>query len=90
MATYPLIPYLIGVMADSVIYAWLFNNCGGSALILTILHAVSNTVGPNAGIEQAAVVVLIAAILVAVSGPAHFSRRRSRLVRDEGADILNR
>jgi len=36
---------LIKVLADSVIYTWVYNNTKGSLLLTTILHAASNTAG---------------------------------------------
>lgn len=36
---------IIKVLADAVIYTWLYNNTHGSLLLTTILHAAGNTVG---------------------------------------------
>lgn len=36
---------MVKTMADGVIYAWLYNNTGGSLLLTTILHAAGNTAG---------------------------------------------
>lgn len=80
MATYSIIPYLIEVMADSVIYAWLYNSSGGSAPVVIIFHAIINTVGPNAGTVQTVLVLLLAAIIVAVFGPAHLSRQGKQIL----------
>lgn len=77
MATYPLLPYFIGVVASSVIYTWLYNNSGGSALIVTIFHAVSNAVGPYVGPEQTLVSLLVAAVVVAKCGPTHLSGQKA-------------
>jgi len=89
MATYPLIPYFLGVIAVAVLYTWLYNNSKGSVLIVTIFHAVSNTVGPNAGVEQTEVVLTLATIIVIAFGPTHFSRRGVRITENMRADILN-
>ena len=90
MATYPLIPYFLGVIAAAIVYTWLYNNSKGSVLIVTIFHAASNTVGPNAGVEQTAVILFLAAIIVIAFGPAHFSRRDKRITQNVGVEILNR
>jgi uncharacterized protein len=79
MSTYPLVPYLLKVIAFSVVYTWLFNSTRGSLLFVTIFHAASNTVGPFTGTEQMALAVLLAAILVAACGAAHLSRRGARV-----------
>ncbi|WP_460863018.1 lysostaphin resistance A-like protein [Nocardiopsis coralliicola] len=37
--------FFFGVVADAVILAWLFNRSGGSVLLVTAMHAASNTWG---------------------------------------------
>jgi membrane protease YdiL (CAAX protease family) len=36
---------IVKVLADAVIYAWVYNNTKGSLLLTTILHAAANTAG---------------------------------------------
>jgi membrane protease YdiL (CAAX protease family) len=83
MATYPLIPFFLGTIASAILYTWLYNNSSGSVLIVTIFHAVSNTVGPSAGPEQTFVLILLAIIIVISFGPSHLSRRGKRIVRKD-------
>jgi membrane protease YdiL (CAAX protease family) len=75
MSSYPLLPYLLQVIALAVIYTVLFNSTAGSVLIVTLFHAASNTVGPFVGIEQTIVVSLVAVALVLLLGPANLARR---------------
>lgn len=88
MATYPLIPFFLGTIASAVIYTWLYNNSSGSVLNVTVFHAVSNTVGPNAGVAQASVLILLAMIIVLAFGPVHLSRRGKRIVQYDLAGPL--
>jgi len=87
MSTYPLAPYLLYVVLLSVIYAWMFNSTGGSALILVIFHAGTNTFGNFLGLEQTAVTLVLATLLVLVFGAARL--RRSGGVKAEKPDILS-
>lgn len=36
---------MLKVLADAILYTWLYNNTGGSLLLVTILHAAGNTAG---------------------------------------------
>jgi len=40
-----IVPFLLGVMAASVVMAWLFNRTSGGLLPLPLMHASVNTVG---------------------------------------------
>ena len=82
MSTYPLIPFFLAVVARAVVYTWLFNSTGGSVLMVTIFHAASNTVGTFVPVEALVTAVLAAAIAIGF-GPAHLSRRGSRIVQEE-------
>lgn len=81
MSTYPLLPYAIWFLAQSVLYAWLYNNTGGSLVIAVLLHAIANVVGvfSAAPWATAGVTVAVTVIVVAVFGPAHLSRTGPRL-----------
>ena len=84
MSTYPLGPNFAYVIALTVLYTWLFNSTGGSVLIVTIFHDASNTVG-SFDLAEAAITILLAAIIVIVFGPAHLSRHGERIVEKEGS-----
>ena len=36
------VPFVVAVIASSVFYTWLYNNTGGSLLIIVLYHAASN------------------------------------------------
>jgi membrane protease YdiL (CAAX protease family) len=82
--TEPFAPWLVGVMAGSVIYTWLYNGTAGSLLIMTLHHATVNSVGMQfySGSDQAmtVVVILAAVLLTAVFGPKNLTRE-SRVTR---------
>jgi len=41
----PFGPWLIGITAQSILYAWLYNRAQGSLLLVSLFHAAINTVG---------------------------------------------
>jgi membrane protease YdiL (CAAX protease family) len=41
----PFVLFMIRIVADSILYTWLFNRTGGSLLLTTIFHASGNTAG---------------------------------------------
>lgn len=78
---------MVKVLADALIYTWLYNNTKGSLLLTTILHAASNTAavflpmantlsGEHMDVYIMAIVFLIlTAIAVTITaGPARLSR----------------
>lgn len=83
MSTYPKYLYFIEILAGSVIYAWLFNSTRGSALIVTIYHCFVNTVGTvlNIGrLEQAAVMVFVAVLIIIIFGASNLSRKSKQTI----------
>jgi uncharacterized protein len=79
MSTYPLLPFFVAVLARAVLYSWLYNSTGGSVLIVTIFHAVSNTGFTFVPAEVLVSVVLVAIIVIAF-GPARLSHQSERVV----------
>jgi membrane protease YdiL (CAAX protease family) len=82
--------YGIGIMATTVLFTWLYNNTRGSLLPAFFLHASSNTWTQIFSINSDAtnhflawmmtgVLVLIAIIVVLVSGAENLSRTNSRV-----------
>lgn len=88
MASYPLLPYLLFVVALSVLYAWMYNNTRGSLFLLVLFHASTNSVGHFAGWEHTAVFVLAAVAVAVIFGPEHLSRRHARPTGAPGADAV--
>ncbi len=85
--------FLLKVMAEAVIYTWLYNNTKGSLLLVTLLHAAGNTAGVflpvgstlsgtnlNTLIIQVVLEVLAAVVVVAIAGPARLSRANPKQV----------
>lgn len=73
MSTYPLLPWFVDVMIDSVIYVWLYNFTKGSVFLLVLYHALSNTLGGFAGCSTATASIAIAALLLLIYKPATIS-----------------
>jgi membrane protease YdiL (CAAX protease family) len=77
------LPFLVGVLAMSVIITWIFNATRGSVLPIILLHGAYNTWpdlfamtngNPALGWVGTAISVLLAAIVVLLFGPAHLVR----------------
>ncbi|EFG48835.1 CAAX amino terminal protease family protein [Aerococcus viridans ATCC 11563 = CCUG 4311] len=73
MSTYPLLPWFVDAMMDSVIYVWLYNSIKGSVFLLVLYHALSNTLGGFAGWSTATASIVIAALLLLIYKPATIS-----------------
>ena len=82
--------FMVKVMADAVLYTWLFNNTKGSLLLTTLFHASGNTAGvflpiantvtgSNMGalVLQAVLQVIVAVAVIGVAGPQRLSRTES-------------
>lgn len=72
MSTYPWLPFFLCVVARSVLYTWMYNSTQGSLVIVTLFHAVSNTVGTFVAAEVL-VTGILAALLIVVYGPARLA-----------------
>ena len=88
-----LIPWsdLAYVTVQTVVYAWLFNNTGGSVLLVMLFHTMTNVIGGGffhamfsgadwvrMGWLLVALWCAVALIVVVVSGPEHLSRNRPK------------
>jgi uncharacterized protein len=79
------------VTVQSVVYAWLFNNTGGSVLLVMLFHTMNNVIAGGffdpmfSGTEwvrmgwlEVALWFAVALIVVVVNGPEHLSRKRAK------------
>ena len=89
--TSPFAWFMVRIVADAVVYSWMYNNTKGSLLLVTLLHAASNTAGVflpvantvsggnlNAYLIQVGLEVLAAILVVVAAGPVHLSRTAAR------------
>lgn len=84
------IAYGIGIMAQTVIFTWMYNNTRGSVLLATLLHAASNTWTQIFSINSDATnhflawmmtltLVIVAVIVTITSGAQNLSRTNTRI-----------
>jgi membrane protease YdiL (CAAX protease family) len=84
------IGYGIGIIAQTVIFTWMYNNTRGSVLLATLLHASSNTWTQIFSINSEAtnqflawmmplVLVVIAVVVTLTSGVENLSRTNQRI-----------
>ena len=86
---------IVFVIAQTVVYTWLFNNSRGSVLLAMLMHAMNNTIsgsffGPmfsgadavRQGWLYAALWCAVAVVLVVVYGPQHLSRTHHKQEED--------
>jgi uncharacterized protein len=85
------VPFVVSVVAMSVLCTWMYNSTGGSLLIVVLLHAAANLpltllITPLGGdmtqpfLIFVGLMVLAAATVVGLTGPAHLSRTRTKQV----------
>ncbi len=71
-------PFMVTIVAESVLITWVFNGTRGSVLMASLIHWTGNTCGGMGqmplAIFTAAVMLIAAAVVVLVTGPAHLSR----------------
>lgn len=76
----PIAWFLLKMLAEAVLFTWLYNNTRGSLLLVTLFHAAGNTAGmflPLSGSAYPAAVMLellAAASVIAAAGPQSLSR----------------
>lgn len=93
------------VSVQSVVYAWLFNNTGGSVLLVMLFHTMNNVISGGyfhamfsgadwvrMGWLLVALWCAVAVIVVVVNGPEHLSRKHNRQTPTpaEGASLAPR
>lgn len=93
--TTPVGLFVIKVIAESVLYTWLYNNSRGSLLLVTFFHAASNTGGAflpvatsisgansDVLVIQIVLEILVAGLVVFTQGAARLSRTQPKQVQD--------
>lgn len=88
MSTYPLVLYTVWVVAEAVLYTWVYNSARGSLLVVVLLHGVANVTGAFGSAPWAvtAITLTAAVTVVAVLGPEHLCRTGRRVMLSPGAD----
>jgi len=92
LSLFPL--FMVSTTALSVIITWMYNNTGGSLLLVVLLHATFNLpltilIAPLGSQETLAfllyvgLLVVAAVVVVIWAGPAHISRNRRKQVQEE-------
>jgi uncharacterized protein len=85
------VPFVIAVIASSVMYTWLYNNTGGSLFIVVLFHATSNlpitilispmgSRGAQPFLIYVALMIVAAAAIVIATGAEHLSRTAHRQI----------
>jgi uncharacterized protein len=85
------VPFVVAVIASSVIYTWLYNNTGGSLLIIVLYHAANNlpltvlferlgSQGAQPFLIYVGLNVAAAAAVVIATGAEHLSRTAQRQI----------
>ncbi len=79
MSEYPFLLWLLGTVAETFIYTWLYNSTKGSLLLVALFHITLNTFGVVVSgvsiIALAILYVLVALVLVVTFGGTNLSRR---------------
>ena len=86
------VPFVVAVIASSVFYTWMYNNTGGSLLIVVLFHAASNlpitmSHQPSAAarwhslsLSMSRSLVVAAAAIVIATGAENLSRTAQRQI----------
>lgn len=89
----PPLGFLCLSIADAILFTWLFNNTGGSLLLVYLFHAAQNAgtnvlpVADNGPLFATTIglLMLLAVMVVVAAGPRHLSRAKFRQGLDPGA-----
>lgn len=82
------VAYAVQLVATTILFTWLYNNTRGSVLLAYLMHAAANTwtvffaIDPANQVQTWAltgVTVLLAVVVIAVSGPQNLSRTNARI-----------
>lgn len=81
MSACPVLPFVVWMIAEAVLYTWLYNSARGSLLVVVLLHGISNVLGVFSSAPWTTTVITVAAavIVIAVFGPGHLCRTGSRV-----------
>lgn len=90
--------FMLKVIAEAILYTWLYNNTKGSLLLVTLFHAAGNTAGvflpvgttisattSTALIIQVMLEILVAIAVLLVAGPARLSRTQPKQVQEQAS-----
>ena len=72
--------FLLGIVGDAILYTWLFNNTGGSVLLVLLLHASTATTGLFLPVTDASPLIgavvtwIVALTVIARFGPRDLAR----------------
>ncbi len=94
--------FMVKVMADAILYTWLFNNTRGSLLLTTLFHTSSNVAGVflpiantvtgnnmSALIFQVLFQIVAAVVVLIIAGPERLSRTESVQVQELPSRLSN-
>jgi uncharacterized protein len=82
------VPFVVSVIATSVLCTWMYNNTGGSLLIIVLFHAAINLpltvlferLGAQPFLIYVALIVVAAVAVVIATGAEHLSRTARRQI----------
>jgi len=92
--------FMVKVMADAILYTWLYNNTKGSLLLVTLFHAAGNTAGVFLPIAntvtgnnmsvlmlQVLIQIIVAFVIVIIAGPARLSRTEPKQIQKASTQL---
>jgi membrane protease YdiL (CAAX protease family) len=79
--------FLLGIVAEAILFTWVYNNTGGSLLLALLFHTSINItylfLAPADANPLLSLILVwaLVAVVVAYAGPAHLSRQATGTVR---------